>query len=97
MSSFHPRRLFLLQGEKWFRCPTQSGSALCFRFPLHVHQMSFTFPCPKCLIGLGLPFSVRPIPRRDDILLGIRCRECNHEWEVPRTLPIPLDPETTIH
>jgi hypothetical protein len=43
-------------------------------------------PCPSCRRGDGVPISVTASHASKDVIVGLRCNTCSHQWQAPHQL-----------
>ena len=52
----------------------------------------FPMPCPRCTQVAGIPFIAGTTLENNTLRVGMRCRECGHEWryDLPVTADLPV-------
>ncbi len=57
----------------------------------------FPIPCRQCQKLAGMPFMAGTTVQGGVIRVGMRCRECNHEWRFDMPVTLESKRESGIH
>ena len=47
-----------------------------------VQDSHFPIACPKCRKDAGVPYIAGTSVASDRIIVGVRCQDCTHEWNL---------------